>query len=870
MADQLEFREFFNDSDIIAGLERIQAELKQIQQVSDETGKKIDEAFHPDFALGVSDAVKDLKRKYTELKESANILRSALRNATDPAAIKLYGTALKQAEGGLKQLTKAAKEGGVSLKELNRQTSTGKEVFQSFFGQFTKAALIVKAIEYVVQFTKFAVGLSQQTAIATKQFQAFLGSAELAVGVVADLTAFSEKKFLNSEEVLSAGKGLLAFGETASNLPDVLGRIADISAATGKNFGELATIYGKARTAGVLYAEDINQLVDAGIPIIQEFAKQLGVSTDQVKKLASEGKIGFEELQLAFFNLTKEGATFANQAEAQAETLTGVWKNLFSEVKPAISAIGEFFSDIATGIGLILTDLVTGIKDAFGVKKTLTLDVDYTGRDAYEQAKDDLYDQQRLEEQAEKRRMELAAQANKDRRKELEKRTKDFRDALESIQRQADALNIDNTFDPIQKVIKQFDAAQAEVKKLEANLLKLATTPQQREAVKDAIEELFKEINAKYKEELFNANDEFIKLRNGNLGVDFSPLPPPDLIAKDMKYRAQAMVSVLQSEVTENMKSALDKIRDFIRDNIGPVGKELLQNAFADLTSGLNALTDAQVSQQDRIISALDARIQKQQEVLDKEKQFAQDGLANNVAIEQDKLDKLQAQRDEAEKKRLALEKRAATQQLVIDTAQQVSSLTTAAANVFKAESGKGLLGILFALSAIGVLFSTFSKAKALAAKSATPPKFRKGTKLEGPTHEGGGLAISDAAGNVVGEAEGGEWLIGTAPSREHDGFLKRLNKGEFRGVPLDRILPRNQAESPISGAVPRINRLEGEHHAARERMEYKAIVEAQERVGNRIVQAITEQPTIYPWKGGYKEVRRNGNVISKNTQIPE
>ena len=42
----------------------------------------------------------------------------------------------------------------------------------------------------------YAVELAQQTQVANKQFAAFLGSAELAAGVVADLTSFSAKKFL--------------------------------------------------------------------------------------------------------------------------------------------------------------------------------------------------------------------------------------------------------------------------------------------------------------------------------------------------------------------------------------------------------------------------------------------------------------------------------------------------------------------------------------------------------------------------------------------------------------------------------------------------------------------------------------------------
>lgn len=878
MADFVEFKEAFNDAEIFAALDKIVGSVKEIQVEVDKAGKKVDEAFNPDLALGVSDALKDLKKKYAELRESANLLRTSMRNATDPDAVRLYKTALTQAEGGMKSLEKAAKSAGVNLKEVNKEASTGKQVFNEFFGQFTKATLIVKAIEFVVKFTKFAVELAQETKKASVQFEAFLGSAEKAKGVIADLTAFSEKKFLNSDEVFQAGKSLLAFGESADNLTPVLGRIADISAATGKNFNELVTIYGKARTAGVLYAEDINQLVDAGIPIIQEFAKQLGVSNDQVKKLASEGRISFEELQLAFFNLTKEGRQFADQAEAQAETLTGVWQNLFNEVKPAIAAIGEFFSDVASGIGFILTDLVKGVKSLFGsaeAEQGAFFEIQT------EQVKKGLTEQERLEKEAEKRRAELAAKSNEERLKEAKKRQQEFRKLLEDVQKQAAALDIENTFNPVERVLKAFDRATEEAKKLQAKLLSLATTPEQKEKVNKAIEALFAEINAKYAEEFSIAVDELEKLRGGQR--NFNPLPPPDTLTADIQFRAKAIFAQVKDAVKKESKSALESVLESLADVFRLKGQDVisveeakqifagLKTAFTDLTAGLSALNEAAISEQERLISALDERIQKQQDVVDKEREIAEKGLANNLASEKDRLEKLQKQREEAEKKRLDLQKKAVRQQLLIDSAQQVSSLATGAANVLKAESNKGLLGVLFAIGAIATLFSVFAKAKATAAKSAADvPKFRKGTKLEGPSHENGGLAISDSYGRTVGEAEGGEWLIGSQPSREHDAFLKRLNAGQFKGVDLMAQTRVASYNSPLTGVTSRTRELQQQRERIEHGQHFEALVRAYEKGATRIVEAIEQKPVAMPWRDGYRIETKTGNVKTIEKVRPE
>lgn len=305
MADE---RIVIDTSQALGELAKLNKGLVDVQGQAKKTGATIDDSFDQGFALGMTDALDNLQKEYNDLKRSADVLKSALKGATDPTLIKQYAQSIGQLEAGMKKLETAGKAAGVGLKEANKGAGTGKQVFEGLFGALTKATIILAVIESVIRFTKYAVGMAESTKLAAKQFEAFTGSAEKANEIVGTLTSVANKNFLPVEDVLQAGKALIAFGETADNLPAVLGRIADVSAATGKNFNELATIYGKARTSGVLYAEDINQLVDAGIPIIQEFAKQMGVSADQVKKLASEGKISFEELQLAMFNLTEEGA----------------------------------------------------------------------------------------------------------------------------------------------------------------------------------------------------------------------------------------------------------------------------------------------------------------------------------------------------------------------------------------------------------------------------------------------------------------------------------------------------------------------------------------------------------------------------------
>jgi len=142
------------------------------------------------------------------------------------------------------------------------------------------------------------------------QFGVFLGSAEKATDVLGKLNKFSIETPFTPDQVNAAGRSLLAFGFTAEQLIPTMKMVGDVSAAVGKDFNELSTIYGKARTAGTLYAEDINQLTEAGIPIIEELSKVMGVQADEVKKLGSQGKLHFSDLEKAFANMTGEGGRF--------------------------------------------------------------------------------------------------------------------------------------------------------------------------------------------------------------------------------------------------------------------------------------------------------------------------------------------------------------------------------------------------------------------------------------------------------------------------------------------------------------------------------------------------------------------------------
>jgi tape measure domain-containing protein len=193
-----------------------------------------------------------------------------------------------------------------------------------------------------------------------------VGDSSEATSLINQLRKDAASTPLEFGDLGDAAKKLLAFGSAASEVPEQLRRIGDISSGVGAGLGEIAEIYGKARVQGTLFAEDINQLTGRGIPVIQEFAKQLGVAESQVKKMGSEGKITFTNLDQAFKELTSQGGLFAGMMARQAETILGKWSTLKDGINQLYLQFGKPIGESLKPILDDLSERVDGLQDEAG------------------------------------------------------------------------------------------------------------------------------------------------------------------------------------------------------------------------------------------------------------------------------------------------------------------------------------------------------------------------------------------------------------------------------------------------------------------------------------------------------------------------
>lgn len=219
-----------------------------------------------------------------------------------------------------------------------------------------------------------------------------LGSKEKADQMMADIIDMSIKTPFTLMDVASNTKQLMAMGIASEDVMDTIKSLGDVAAGVAVPLQRLAINYGQVATLGRLQAREIRDFAMAGVPLVEELADMLGKTTDEINAMVSAGKIGFDDVEQAFINMSSEGGKFANLMEEQMGTVTGRISNLKDAFDRMLNAIGEANEGtIYNVISLLklavenyeeIVKVITSVAAAYGTYKAVLISVA-----VYEQAK---------------------------------------------------------------------------------------------------------------------------------------------------------------------------------------------------------------------------------------------------------------------------------------------------------------------------------------------------------------------------------------------------------------------------------------------------------------------------------------------------
>lgn len=192
---------------------------------------------------------------------------------------------------------------------------------------------------------KFGVGLAAEAETAQVSFETLLGSADLAKQTLEDLQTFAASTPFQLPGLRDAAKTLIAFGTDQREVITDLRRLGDVSALSGKDLGELSTMYGKARINQRLFGDDVTRFAEAGLPIYAELTERFGVTGAALRKLVESGAATFDVLEASLIKATSAGGRFAGGMAKQSKTLSGVFSTLKDNVALLTRGIGEELVD---------------------------------------------------------------------------------------------------------------------------------------------------------------------------------------------------------------------------------------------------------------------------------------------------------------------------------------------------------------------------------------------------------------------------------------------------------------------------------------------------------------------------------------------
>lgn len=144
-------------------------------------------------------------------------------------------------------------------------------------------------------------------------------------------TAFGLNEAMTAASVASA-----AGVKSGEEMTKYLTMVADAASIAGTDLGQMGDILGKVQNTNRAYLGQLNQLATAGLPIYQWLADEIGVTTEEVRKMASAGEISSE----IFFNAIQKNVGGAAKVIGE-QSLKGAIDN----VGAALGRVGASFLD---------------------------------------------------------------------------------------------------------------------------------------------------------------------------------------------------------------------------------------------------------------------------------------------------------------------------------------------------------------------------------------------------------------------------------------------------------------------------------------------------------------------------------------------
>lgn len=336
--------------------------LSQVKEFSSDIKNAADKA--KGFTGDVKGVFTSIKTMQAEAQRTANQMKlfgltsSDLRNTTQ----NLKKTILDLTDSGLKPESKEVQNLVQKYKELEEQTNKAEASEQGLFGVIEKlkneigslaaVAAAVKVDKAVADLAKSSLDVNNSFQKIKDDFGIMLGDVEAGIGLFNELQEFNFWTPFDIEQTSQAAKVLVSAKVPLKDLTEYLTRFGDIAQGDAQKFQSYINAFSKASAKGKADMEVLNVYTDQGVQILDALGQQLGKTSAEIVKMASEGKISFQDLDNALNALASEGGLYYGTLEKAAMRLDAVQAGLQESVKSLKASFGQM---LAPAISKVLT-----------------------------------------------------------------------------------------------------------------------------------------------------------------------------------------------------------------------------------------------------------------------------------------------------------------------------------------------------------------------------------------------------------------------------------------------------------------------------------------------------------------------------------
>ena len=303
----------------------------------------------------------DLKKKIeaVDTQAAVNEQKIAQAAAKTAQAEEKVATQKEKTKTQAEKTATAAERHARAVSSTNTQLVTTQSLM-STIAQLTGVAFGVAGLR---AFTSQLITITGQFEVQKMALTSMLQSADKADEIFNQLRKNALESPYTFADLTKFAKQLTAFNIPADKLVETEKMLADVAAAVGVDMGRIILAYGQVKAAGALKGQELRQFTEAGVPILEELAKQIeetegkAISLSAVFDRISKKQIPFEMVEEAFRRMTSEGGKFYNMQAVLVETLQGKIGKLRDVWQQALYDLGQSNSTILKGAVDALTNL---------------------------------------------------------------------------------------------------------------------------------------------------------------------------------------------------------------------------------------------------------------------------------------------------------------------------------------------------------------------------------------------------------------------------------------------------------------------------------------------------------------------------------